>query len=174
MTEYNQDIKAIRNIVEKVYSIDISITCRQINYIHARMIFYKLCKDYTKYSLQMIGSFLSKDHATVLNGLRKYEILKSQDVSLFNTYNRCSKILSRILGFEEPINESEIYEAKLIKVTSDYENEIIELKRKLKTNNILIDACRLLSPEQQLEFYHNRFIPFAKIHKVNLESIKRN
>lgn len=62
-----------RKIVEQHFSLDISKNTRQFRYVFARACYFYLCRKYTTYSLHEIGKSLGKNHATVMNALKKLE-----------------------------------------------------------------------------------------------------
>ena len=41
--------------------------------VYQRAVYFKLCRDHTKYSLHEIGKTLGYDHATVLHSLKLFE-----------------------------------------------------------------------------------------------------
>ena len=61
--------KIIRNKVEEELNIDLENICRRREYVYARALYFGLCKELTKDSLDFIGSTLDKNHATVLHNI---------------------------------------------------------------------------------------------------------
>ena len=71
--EANRLIKAINTALE----IDITQNNRKREIVYGRFIFYSIMRRKNKtMSVEKIGKFLNKNHATVLNGLRQFDILK--------------------------------------------------------------------------------------------------
>ena len=66
-------LKAIRNEVVNKLNADITKKNRNRELVYGRAVYYKLCKNLTSHSLTDIGSFIYKDHATVLHGLKVFE-----------------------------------------------------------------------------------------------------
>jgi len=62
--------KIIKRIVEEFYSLDITTKTRERNYVEARAMYYKIVRDNTKLSLEVIGKSVNRNHATVLHGIK--------------------------------------------------------------------------------------------------------
>ena len=73
----NELIKAINRALK----IDIKSKSRKREIVYARFIFYNKLRNSKEryYSFQNIGDFLGKDHATIIHGLKQYDILKEYD-----------------------------------------------------------------------------------------------
>ena len=65
-------LEVIRKAVETITSCDVVERTRQREYVQARSIFYRFARD-NKQTLQAIGQFLKRDHATVMHSLKKFE-----------------------------------------------------------------------------------------------------
>ena len=64
---------AIRNAVNNAFNKKIQETTRRRDVVYPRAIYYKLAQDYSGESLASIGRTVSKDHATVIHGLKLFE-----------------------------------------------------------------------------------------------------
>lgn len=62
-------LQSIKEYVNNLYALDIEKNTRKREYVDARTLYYKLCKDLTKCSLTAIGSTVGRDHASVLHAL---------------------------------------------------------------------------------------------------------
>lgn len=84
----------IKKYVENEFNIkDISKKTRKKEYISARAIYYKLSKEETSASLSKIGSFIDKNHATVLHGLNSiFPSLEIYDRKAYNVYVKYKEI----------------------------------------------------------------------------------
>lgn len=72
----NEIIKKINDLLE----INIESTSRHKETVYARFIYFKLCKELEMpYSLAKIGYYVNRNHATVMHGLKQYEILLSYE-----------------------------------------------------------------------------------------------
>tara|TARA_R100000353_G_scaffold126523_3_gene89841 strand:- start:1559 stop:1999 length:441 start_codon:yes stop_codon:yes gene_type:complete len=78
-------MSTIRTAVQDEFKINIKRKTRKHIYVVARTIYFKLCRDYTNYSLQRIGLTLGKDHATVMHAID----------NIFESWNFCQKYSKR-------------------------------------------------------------------------------
>ena len=126
-------LKAIRNEVVNKFNADITKKNRNRELVYGRAVYYKLCKNLTSHSLTDIGSFICKDHATVLHGLKVFETFElNNDYYYLNAY-------------EEMFNKLKLNYAINIKNPRDLKtkyykdiNENINLKEKNKLMRVLI------------------------------------
>ena len=91
-------LKAIRNEVVKKLNADITKKNRNRELVYGRAVYYKLCKNLTSHSLTDIGSFIYKDHATVLHGLKVFETFE------LNERNKSIRVLIK-REFKDIFNE---------------------------------------------------------------------
>ena len=87
--------KKILHMVEKELDIeDLSIKNRTREMSQARFIYFKLAKQYCRYaSLSRIGSVVDRDHATVINGLKKFDAEARYDPYMYDVYDKIAKHL---------------------------------------------------------------------------------
>ena len=88
MTRNKELENELIEIVNGVYDVDIKTKSRKRNIIDARTVFYHLLYN-EGYSLTDIGRAINKNHATVINGLRLFEIILKTDVQFNTNYNVC-------------------------------------------------------------------------------------
>ena len=67
--EDNEMLNSIKEYVNNLYGLDIVKDTRKREYVDARALYYKLCKDLTKCTLTVIGNSVNRDHASVLHAL---------------------------------------------------------------------------------------------------------
>ena len=70
------ELEKLKELVENYYGISLDLKSRKRLYIEARYIYFYLCRNFTNFSLAKIGASVGKDHATVLNGLKKLDGLR--------------------------------------------------------------------------------------------------
>lgn len=79
----------IRNIVKQsiwdFFKIDIEKPTRKREVVEARYMYYQVCRNW-KMSLSEIGKSVDRDHATILHGLKRFEILCEIDVNFKNNF----------------------------------------------------------------------------------------
>ena len=72
-------IKEIKNTLERELDIaDLSIRSRKQHIVYGRYLGYKLCKKFTANGATSIGLEFGRDHASVLHGLKKFNVFKHQ------------------------------------------------------------------------------------------------
>jgi len=126
-------LKAIRNEVVKKLNADITKKNRNRELVYGRAVYYKLCKNLTSHSLTDIGSFIYKDHATVLHGLKVFETFElNNDYYYLEAYDEMFNKLK--LNYAINIKNSKDLKTKYYK----YVNENINLKERNKSIRFLI------------------------------------
>lgn len=68
------------------FGLDLKKNTRKRVYIYARACFFMLTRKYTYCSLEQIGSYLNKHHATVMHGMREFEYMVKYEPTLGDTY----------------------------------------------------------------------------------------
>jgi chromosomal replication initiation ATPase DnaA len=87
--------KKILHMVQKELEIeDITIRNRTREMAQARFIYFKLAKKYCRYaSLSKIGKVVDRNHATVINGLKKFDTEAKYDPYMYDIYDTIAKHL---------------------------------------------------------------------------------
>ena len=79
--------KGIRTHIENCLNIDLSLRTRKRNYVYARAVYFKLCKEYTRLSLNDIGLSINMDHASVLHAINNvFPLVMQYDGHLQDLY----------------------------------------------------------------------------------------
>lgn len=79
-----QDIK---KVIEERTNINLDMDTRKREFVYARALYYKLCRDLTKCNLQQIAKTVNKNHATVLHGITNiFPMLKDYNDPLYDIY----------------------------------------------------------------------------------------
>jgi hypothetical protein len=163
-------LEVIRKAVETITNCDVVERTRQREYVQARSIFYRFARD-NKQTLQAIGKFLERDHATVMHSLKKFE----QDVeydSLFRAnYNAVKDILGNldVKGCEDATETLlEAYEMRntyLIKQNTELRAKLSRLTSD-DTINELLEGL----PEDKIQYFiDNQLKSFVNIEKAILK-----
>jgi hypothetical protein len=127
-------MSTIRTAVQDEFKLNIKRKTRRHIYVVARTVYFKLCRDYTSFSLQGIGTTLKKDHATVLHAVDNIfeswvfcKDYSAKDEKYINIYNKIKKRLDTDLNSIK----------KKTVVSLDYKAQAEYWKRKyMKTHNI--------------------------------------
>lgn len=82
----------VKSSIHDFFKIDINQKTRKREVVEARFMFYELCRK-NQMSLAQIGRFVGKDHATVLHGTKRFEILCDVDVEFKNNFQALKSIV---------------------------------------------------------------------------------
>jgi hypothetical protein len=163
-----------------VWGVDIKTNTRVRPMPYARACFYKLAKTQTKRPLTYIGSYLNKDHATVIHALNKFDAY--QLTPDFNKkYDNCIKNYEDLLGESNELKEFYIEsdidfdtinrvlelqtENKALKIQNEQiVNKLVYFENKdLLNDSDFIEEIRNLEPEVKREFKEYRWKPFKRL-----------
>ena len=148
--ERHKQLAIIKKAVDAQFHLNIAFNSRKIEYIRARLVYYKLAKELTTYSLAKIGALVYKDHATVLHSLGKFEI----DIMKHEKYNELYLILYKSLKpyFNNYTKaDFNFNELELSKSLKEQKIENIKLKMDLKKSVNLTDLKEI----KLLELYRS-------------------
>jgi len=85
--------RLIKEIVDQYFKIDISTPTRKVAYVEARALYYKLSRAHSRLSLEVIGEYVGKDHATAINGINKLEGWMEYDKRMRYHYDELNKLV---------------------------------------------------------------------------------
>ena len=119
----------LKMVEDKLQIPNLKIKDRSRDVYQARFIYFKLARKYCKYaSLSRIGKEVNRDHATVINGLKKYDMEAKYDPYMGDIYdNIASKIDTEYIKPSRPENE-DITLDKLLDKVNVLEDKIDKLK----------------------------------------------
>ena len=163
-------LEVIRKAVETVTSCDVVERTRQREYVQARSIFYRFARD-NKQTLQAIGQFLKRDHATVMHSLKKFEQDVEYDSVFRANYNAVKDILGNldVKGCEDATET--LLEAYEMRNTYLIEQNA-ELRAKLSrlTSDDTINELLTGLPEIRIQYFiDNQLKSFVNIEKALLK-----
>jgi len=163
-------LEVIRKAVETVTNCDVVERTRQREYVQARSIFYRFARD-NKQTLQAIGKFLERDHATVMHSLKKFEQDVEYDSAFRANYNAVKDILGNldVKGCEDATETLlEAYEMRntyLIKQNTELRAKLSRLTSD-DTINELLEGI----PEDKIQYFiDNQLRSFVNIEKAILK-----
>lgn len=169
-------MQLIANKVEKVFGIEITKDTRIRTIIYARASFYYLCRKYIRPvpPLSVIGGFVGRDHATVINSLKRFdEYLPHME----ETHRRAENHVLSLYG-DLPIKKP-VYDGMIDKLESTIaslkaENELI--KQSINVPKPIEELLILLDSSEIEEFCETRVRHFVKMklyqRKKNEETYK--
>ncbi len=87
------DIRDIKTKVQQSARLKLTRNTRLRRYVYARAIYFKLCKEFTHSTLVEIGKSVGRDHASVIHGLKVFNILIMYSESVLQLYTKIKKEL---------------------------------------------------------------------------------
>ena len=84
MNDYT--LKSIADKVSSSLDVDVRSKRRKRDCVYARVIYYKLCKEYTHHTLERIGKEVNKDHASVYVGLKQFDSMSFYKDNYWKAY----------------------------------------------------------------------------------------
>ena len=119
--------ETIKEIVENYFEISISRNTRKRQYVEARAIYFKLCREFTQLSLEQIGKSVNRDHASVLHGVRSINTWVQVDKRMKNSMHI---LRNKIINYQIEKDETvELNESIVLKY--------IELKEQVKELEVM-------------------------------------
>ena len=163
-------LRLIATAVETITNCDVLERTRQREYVQARSIFYRFARD-NKQTLQAIGKFLKRDHATVMHSLKKFEQDVEYDSVFRANYNAVKDILGNldVKGCEDATET--LLEAYEMRNTYLIEQNA-ELRAKLSrlTSDDTINELLEGIPEDKIQYFiSNQLRSFVNIEKAILK-----
>lgn len=123
------DLSYIRKFVESNLGIVLTRNTRQREYVEARALYFKLCRDFTSKSWFDIGKTLDKNHATVIHAVNNVYPVASLDNKrlkhLYNVFEKSSESDSSLEASEDPYEENTRLRSEIIRLNL-LNNEIKE------------------------------------------------
>lgn len=102
----------IKSMVSRHLQIAIGTPARNRNYVYGRAIYYKLAKEFTHHTFKDIGQVVKKDHASVIHGLKVFEVIERYNDNMINIYFECKKHLDNIKNDTEFPDETNYWRDK--------------------------------------------------------------
>lgn len=129
--------KMINEVVNNYFELNIKRNTRKRPYVEARAIYFKLCRDFTRLSLEQIGNKVNRNHASVLHGIKTLNNWVGYDDRIKNNLRiLTNKITNFINDSQKELQSNEFNEA----LVSRY----IQLKERVKEQDRIIDETQKL------------------------------
>ena len=158
--------------------LDIRKRTQVREYFLTRAIYYKLAKEYTFHSLSKIGAEVGKDHATVLHGIKKFDLeMKKYYPELYDLYeNFRLRYPVELFNNDDDIPAPEEI-SSIVKRINDMDNQLKVKDAEIVRLNLEIDLMKhngedkrsdivkLVSeiPEDQLPLFMERVTAMVKM-----------
>lgn len=128
------EIDKIRKLVELKLEMNLSTPSRKRELVYGRAIYFKLCKDLTRTSLEQVGKSVNRDHASVIHGLKLFDdiICRGYEPFLNRVYKSIKRKLSGEMAKRSEILTMELDEIRTLIASIqermvDVESELEEL-----------------------------------------------
>lgn len=89
-------LQGILAMVARRSELNLTKSSRMKDYVYARAVYFKLCREFTNFSFKEIGFLVDKDHASVMHGMKVFEMLEFHKDPVMNIYNECKTILTSV------------------------------------------------------------------------------
>lgn len=122
----------IKEIVDNYFELNLKRNTRKRQYVEARAIFYKLCREFTKLSLEEIGEQVDRDHASVLHGIR----------SLNNWIEYDNRIKNNLRILRNKVRHFEDEKDNVIELDESIVLKYVQLKEQVKEQDEIINDLR--------------------------------
>ncbi len=111
-------IDKIKEIVETETGYNLTHPSRKTELVYTRAMYYKLCREYTLHSLEVIGKSVNRNHATVLHGLKLYrDWIDQHEERYMQSYEKIDKLVSKEFKRENAKHRGrDFYKRKYAKV----------------------------------------------------------
>lgn len=153
------EMDALRAIVNQVFDTDITLNCRKRHVVYARMAFAKIIRD-TGYRLETIGSYIKKDHATIIYYTNGFDNLIKQDDDLMQKYMVCKQAFHEDRQPMKVDTKEERLQKRIKELTIKLDGMIMQSKRVEQLDNTygrlmniikLIDSKTPVGEEERIE-----------------------
>tara|TARA_R100000734_G_C3309398_1_gene100069 strand:+ start:348 stop:737 length:390 start_codon:yes stop_codon:yes gene_type:complete len=91
------NLSKIKQLVEEKFDSKLNRKSRKRPYVYQRAVYFKICKEKVRCSLEKIGQTVNKDHATVLHGIKIFDLFDEwKEDEYLKVYNEVIEILDDI------------------------------------------------------------------------------
>ena len=139
--------KKIKRLVEQEYGYFIDSPTRKREVVEARGMYYKVLKEFTNMSLAAIAKTVGKNHATVLHGLKHFDVWRKDNKYLDIAYKN---VLEKLTVLDDVESFKDVREMR---------KELVRLK--LENYNLKNNEQKKGSIEQLL-----KDLPIDKVEEV--------
>ena len=89
-------LHVIRTIVSRKTHLNLAKDVRNREYVYARAIFFKLAREFTTCPFKKIGDAVSRDHASVIHGLKVFDMLMLHKDEILDVYFECYRTFTSL------------------------------------------------------------------------------
>ena len=123
-------LQEIKHLVEKELQLNLDNKTRKREYVFARAVYYRLCSEFTKHSLNAIGETINKDHSTVIHGLKIFKSfldfpnMYQAEINAYDNIHPTLKKISTEIKEEAPETILERFAREKQEMTNERNNSI--------------------------------------------------
>lgn len=148
----HEKAKAIKNIVNSYYGIDVSAKSRKFPYIKGRVICYKIMRDEFNMTYNDIARHFNKNHATILSALKDFPFLTKFDPIVQKEYIEIKHIWFKEADQYQDVEPYVIKkELKKLREQNKMLNlSLIDVQRRLNKYKSLVHTLEERVPEERM------------------------
>ena len=159
LNQSNLDMETVKDVVERVFNVNIFKNVRTRRHVEARMVYAKILRD-SGHTYTAIGKSIYRDHSTIIHYTKLIDDLMSTEKYLKEKYVMCKEIVLRsmktnLLPLEELNLKVEVEELNFrIKELLDERLAVLEITNRFaRLENIinLIDKMAPVGAEEVVE-----------------------
>lgn len=128
MNAVTSEMESLKGIIDRVFNVDMVMPTRKRDYVYSKMVFSKIMRD-RGCRLELIGSFIKRDHATIVYYTKIIDSLFSQDGILLSRYLECKNCFYENREPGVYLTTEKNLQDKLAKLQSEYDNLLAEKQR---------------------------------------------
>lgn len=136
-----KEMQSLKDIIDRVFNVDMAMATRKRDYVYSKMVFSKIMRD-RGCRLEVIGSFIKRDHATIVYYTKIIDSLFNQDGILLSRYLECKNCFYENREPGVYLTTEKNLQDKLAKLQKDYDN-------------LLADKQRLVDGKQKVDRLEN-------------------
>jgi len=176
---YNKELNKILTAFNNYYGFNIIEQTRKQEYFFARCVFFKIARTYSNVGLATLAEFSGITHASVINALNVFSYEIKKDSVIKKNYDKIMFLYADFFENNGAHTQDELFNSQVF--LDKYEdlknkNYLLELdliKEKSKDKEIdykhsFVELLNNLDYEVIDYIYKTRFIPYAKINKINI------
>jgi hypothetical protein len=123
----NISISQIKVQVSKELGLSLNRNTRRREYVYARAIYFKLCREFSHATLTSIGKSVNRDHASVLHGLFVFDVIALHKDTILSSYTKIrNELLIQSDDDLKKYNGENYYKIKYNQLIEDFQ----ELQKK--------------------------------------------
>lgn len=125
-----KEMESLKEIIDRVFNVDMTIPTRKRDYVYAKMVFSKIMRE-RGCRLEIIGSFIKRDHATIVYYTKIIDSIFNQDSILLSRYLECKNCFYENREPGVYLTTERNLQEKLAKLQKEYDNLLAEKQKML-------------------------------------------